>query len=219
MDLMLPVYDSGAAAGLFAGVLFGYALESAGFGSPRKLTAQFRLSDWSVIKVMFTAVVVCAIGLYLAELVGLLRPNGVFVPTVYLGAIALGGLLIGAGFAMGGYCPGTAAVALASGRLDAIAFILGMVAGTASFAAAFEPLKGFYFSGQGAQGQTLMDLTGLPEWVILLALVGAAFGAYKAGNHFEKKFGGPLTAEQIVSGTGEITPEQTSSVPMETFKA
>jgi hypothetical protein len=216
---MLPVYDSGAAAGLFAGVLFGFALESAGFSSPRKLTAQFRLSDWSVIKVMFTAVVVCAIGLYLAEMVGLVASNGLFVPTVYLGAIALGGLMIGAGFAMGGYCPGTAAVALASGRVDAIAFILGMVAGTAVFAALFEPLKGFYLSGQGPQGQTLMDLTGLPEWLILLALVGAAFGAFKAGNHFEKKFGGPLTAEQVVNGTGETIPEQTQSVPMETVKA
>jgi hypothetical protein len=103
--------------------------------------------------------------------------------------------------------------------VDAIAFILGMVAGTAVFAALFEPLKGFYLSGQGPQGQTLMDLTGLPEWLILLALVGAAFGAFKAGNHFEKKFGGPLTAEQVVNGTGETIPEQTQSVPMETVKA
>lgn len=47
---MLPLYDNAAAAGLLAGILFGYVLEGAGFGSPRKLTAQFRLTDWAVIR-------------------------------------------------------------------------------------------------------------------------------------------------------------------------
>ena len=189
---MLPLYDGSAAAGLLAGILFGYVLEGAGFGSPRKLTAQFRLSDWAVIKVMFTAVVVCAVGLWLAEIIGWLRPDGVFVPTVFLGAIALGGLLIGAGFAIGGYCPGTSAVGLASGRYDAAVFIAGMVAGTWIFAALFEPLESFYLSGKGPDGQTLMDLTGLPEWLILASMIVAAFAVFRIGGGFEKKLGGPL---------------------------
>lgn len=205
---MLPLYDNAPAAGLLAGILFGYVLEGAGFGSSRKLTSQFRLNDWAVIKVMFTAVVVAAVGLWLAELAGVLRPNGVFVPTTYFWAIAAGGLLIGAGFALGGYCPGTSAVAVASGRWDAVSFIVGMVAGTAVFAALFEPLEGFYLAGKGPDGQTLMDLTGLPEWAILLAMAAAAIGVFRLGSSIERKFGGPLTAADVakVPESGDAAP-------------
>ncbi len=195
---MLPLYDNAAAAGLLSGVLFGYVLEGAGFGSPRKLTAQFRLSDWAVIKVMFTAVVVCAVGLWLAELAGVVRPNGVYVPTVYFWAIGAGGLLIGAGFAMGGYCPGTSTVGFASGRWDALVFIAGMAAGSTLFAWLFEPLQGFYLAGKGPDGQTLMDLTGLPEWLILLVLALAAVAVFLLGDRVEKSFGGPLTSAEVI---------------------
>lgn len=201
---MLPLYDNAAAAGLLAGILFGYVLEGAGFGSPRKLTAQFRLTDWAVIKVMLTAVVVCAVGLWLAEAIGWMRPNGVFVPTVFLGAIAVGGLLIGAGFAMGGYCPGTSATGLASGRYDALVFIAGMVAGTWLFAAFFEPLEAFYLAGKGPDGQTLMDLTGLPEWLILLVMVAAAIAVFRFGSRIEKKLGGPLRVEDTQPGARAV---------------
>ncbi|WP_224407568.1 DUF6691 family protein [Afifella sp. IM 167] len=202
---MLPLYDNAPAAGLLAGILFGYALEGAGFGSPRKLTAQFRLTDFAVIKVMFTAVIVCAVGLWLAGLAGILKPDGVFVPTVYLWAIAAGGLFIGAGFAIGGYCPGTSAVGFASGRWDALVFILGMVAGTTIFAAFFTQLEAFYLAGKGPNGQTMMDLTGLPEWAILAIMAGAAFGLFRLGNFFERKLGGPLTAAEILESRNEIS--------------
>jgi len=202
---MLPLYDNAPAAGLLAGILFGYVLEGAGFGSPRKLTAQFRLTDFAVIKVMFTAVIVCAVGLWLAGLAGVLKPNSVFVPTVYFWAIAAGGLLIGAGFAIGGYCPGTSAVGFASGRWDALAFIVGMVAGTSLFAAFFQPLESFYLAGKGPNGQTMMDLTGLPEWAILAIMAGAAFGLFQLGNFFEKKLGGPLTAEEVLEDHPETS--------------
>lgn len=70
-------------SGLLSGVLYGYVLENAGLGSPRKLTAQFRLTDWTVFKVMFTAIVVAALGLYIANVTGPLRLNGVYVPTTF----------------------------------------------------------------------------------------------------------------------------------------
>lgn len=200
---MLPLYDNGVAAGLLAGILFGYVLEAGGLGSPRKLTAQFRLSDWTVVKVMLTAVVVCAVGLWLAELAGWLRPNGVYVPTVYFWAIALGGIFIGAGFAIGGYCPGTSVVGAAGGRWDALVFIAGLVAGSALFAAFFDPLKDLYFAAKGPDGQTLMDLTGLPAWLILLVLIGAAIGVFRLGGRFEKRLGGPIKASDLAN---DLTP-------------
>ena len=198
--MSMPLYDGGVASGLFAGVLFGYVLEGAGFGSPRKLTAQFRLSDWAVFKVMFTAVIVAAGGLWLAEASGLIQPKAVYVPTLYFGAVAAGGALIGAGFALGGYCPGTAVVGLGSGRGDAVVFILGMLAGTALFAALFTPLEAFYMAGQGPEGQTLSVLFGIPDWVVLLALVAMAAGGWQLGSNFERKLGGPITVEAVIQG-------------------
>ena len=149
--MSLPLYDGGVASGLLSGLLFGYVLENAGFGSPRKLTAQFRFSDWSVFKVMFTAIIVAAIGLYGATEIGLLQANGVFIPTTFLWATLTGGALVGAGMAIGGYCPGTSTVGLATGRLDGLFFIVGMVIGVGLFAGVFDPIKSFYEAAAGPQ--------------------------------------------------------------------
>lgn len=194
-----PLYDSGVASGLLAGILFGYVLENAGFGSPRKLSAQFRLQDWSVLKVMFTAVVVAAIGLWLAKAWGWIDAGSYYIPTPFYWAILVGGLLIGAGFALGGYCPGTSVVGLAGGRLDALVFMAGMVLGTALFARGFGSLEGLYYAAEGPQGQTLMDLTGIPEWLVLLVLVVMAWGGFRLGSRVEARLGGPVTAEDIYS--------------------
>ena len=121
--------DSGSFIILLAGVLFGYFIESAGLNSPRKLTAQFALRDWTVFRVMFTAIVVAAIGLWLFDVAGWLRFDALKVPTMFFWAMALGGAMLGAGMAIGGYCPGTSVVALFSGRLDAVFFMLGMMIG------------------------------------------------------------------------------------------
>lgn len=197
--MSIPLYDGGVASGLLTGVLFGYVLEGAGFGSPRKLTAQFRLSDWSVFKVMFTAVIVAAVGLWVAESTGIMGANAVYVPTLYFWAIALGGGLIGAGFALGGYCPGTAAVGLGSGRIDAVVFILGMVAGTAVFASVFEPLEGLYLAAKGPDGQTVSAFIGVPDWLVLAALIAMAVAGWLVGSRFERRLGGPVTVEDVLS--------------------
>jgi len=94
------------AAALVIGILFGLVLERAGFASSRKLAAVFYFKDMTVIKVMFTAVLVAAIGLVYARLFGLVQVDDVYLlPTVY-GAQIVGGLLFGAGFVVGGWCPG-----------------------------------------------------------------------------------------------------------------
>ncbi len=195
--MSLPLYDNGVASGLLSGVLFGYVLENAGFASPRKLTAQFRLSDWSVFKVMFTAVIVAAIGLTGATALGLMPANGIYIPTTFFWATLTGGALIGAGMAVGGYCPGTSAVGLASGRVDGLFFILGMVVGTSLFAGVFDPIKGFYLAAQGPQGETLGTLFGVPAWAVIGGLVVIAGAGFALGSWFERRLGGPLTAEQL----------------------
>lgn len=199
--MSFPVYDFGLASGLLAGILFGYVLEAAGFASPIKLTAQFSLRDFAVFKVMFTAVLVCAIGLYLLRLSGVIGDQAVFVPTLYFWAILAGGLLIGGGFALGGYCPGTSLVGFASGRIDAIAFTIGMIVGTILFALLYTPLEGFYVAGKGPDGQRLTDLLGLPEWQILAGLVVLAAAGFVLGSRLERARGGPITADEVCGGS------------------
>ena len=205
--MTFPLLDNGAVAGLLLGLLFGFALEGAGFGSARKLTAQFTLRDFTVFKVMFTAVIVAAVGLWLSDVTGLMPAGRVFVPTLYFWAIGLGGALIGAGFALGGYCPGTSVAALASGRGDALAFMAGMVAGVWVFAAGFDEIFDFYAAAKGPQGETLDQLLGLPTPVILGVLVLAAVAGFIGGSRLEKRFGGPLTVEDTQGAAAAAEPK------------
>ena len=100
------------------GIGFGFCLERAGFGSARKLTAVFYLYDMAVVKVMFTAIVTAMAGLFVLSAVGLLDLNEMYLEPTNLAAQGLGGLVFGAGFIVGGYCPGTSVAAMATGRKD-----------------------------------------------------------------------------------------------------
>lgn len=198
---MFPFNDSGMVSGLVCGALFGFVLENAGFGSPAKLTAQFQLRDWSVFKVMFTAIVVAAVGLYGLKAVGLLQADAVFVPTSLLMASALGGAFVGAGFAVGGYCPGTSVVGLFSGRLDALVFLVGLLLGTVAFAgvygSAVEAIMGMW---ELEGGDTFTDAFGISELAMLGILGASLVAVFYAGAWFERRSQGPVTAEQAVAG-------------------
>lgn len=95
--------QSGLVFALIAGVLFGFILERAGFGSPKKLTAMFYFKDFAVLRVMFTAVVVAVVGLLTLSSLAWMQTRGLYIPATYLWPQALGGLLIGLGFLAGGY--------------------------------------------------------------------------------------------------------------------
>lgn len=172
---------------LLLGFGFGFVLERAGFGSGCKLTAQFRLTDWSVFKVMFTAIVFTAVGIYVLEQAGVVNAESIYVPIPYLWAIAVGGALIGAGFAVGGYCPGTSAVGVMTGRIDAIVFFAGLLIGTYLFAALFPQLDALTTAGEFTQGDRLPEALGVPEWLVLAVLVAAAIGVFFLGGWFERR--------------------------------
>jgi thiosulfate/3-mercaptopyruvate sulfurtransferase len=162
-------------AALIIGVLFGVALEQAGFGSSRKLTGVFYFEDMAVIKVMFSALITAMLGLAYFQAAGLIGPDELyFMPTVY-GAQIIGGLIFGVGFVMGGWCPGTAAVGLASGKLDALVFFGGAVLGSIGFNELFPVIKPLYT--WGSQGvvfiyQTL-GLT-LGSFALIFTLIAVA---------------------------------------------
>ena len=198
---MWPLNDASLWSGLLCGVLFGWVLESAGFGSPCKLTGQFRLNDWSVLKVMFTAIVVAAAGLVALQALGWMDADAVFVPSALLAAAAIGGALIGVGFAVGGYCPGTSVVGLFSGRLDAGVFLLGLLAGTWVFAGLYGPtIQAVMDAAEVMSGDTFSEAFGVPTWLVLLAMAAALAAVFVMGERFERQSRGPVSAEQAVTG-------------------
>lgn len=203
---MFPLNDNGMISGLLCGILFGYVLENAGFGSPVKLSAQFRLRDWAVFKVMFTAIVVAAVGLWALRLFGYLRPDSIAVPQAALVGSAVGGALVGAGFAAGGYCPGTSVAGVFSGRIDALVFVAGVVAGTASFSFLYgATLKSLKSGGLIAEGDTFADAYSISDPVMLGILVAALVAVFFVGAWFERRKGGPVTAEEAVEGACPLT--------------
>ncbi|MFN3612371.1 DUF6691 family protein [Tepidimonas sp.] len=197
---MFPLQETVWSA-LLVGIAFGFILENAGFGSPCKLTGQFTLRDWSVLKVMFTAIVVAAVGLQLLGMAGLLDLEAVFVPTSLMMASAVGGVLVGAGFAIGGYCPGTSVVGVASGRLDALVFFLGLIVGTFAFVGLYGPaIEAIMAMAEVESGDTLHDAWGISPWWIIGAMAAALVGVYYLGRWFEQRHGGPIDAQEAVLG-------------------
>ena len=140
---------SGAFLAAFViGLLFGLALERSGFGSSRRLAGVFYLEDMAVVKVMFTALVTAMLGLAYLLTFGWISADALyFMPTVY-GAQLVGGLLFGVGFVMGGWCPGTSAVGIASGKLDALTFFGGALLGSILFNEVFSLIKPLYTWGE-----------------------------------------------------------------------
>jgi uncharacterized protein len=199
------------ASGLLCGALFGYVLENAGFGSPCKLTAQFRLTDWSVFKVMFTAIVVAAVGLTALTASGAIAADQLYVPSAFLGAAAIGGALVGAGFAIGGYCPGTSVVGLVSGRIDAVVFFIGLLLGTGVFAGGFGAIEAWTTSGELTSADTLPALLQVSPWIVDAGMVAAAVFVFWLAARFERRGAGPVTAEQAVAGADAASAGSVSS--------
>ncbi len=189
-----PLFETGAFGegvslllALLLGIGFGFALERAGFGSARKLTSQFYLDDLAVFKVMFTAIVTAMIGTSALAWAGALDLSLVaLVPTYWIAQVA-GGLLLGVGFVVGGYCPGTGVAAAATGRLDGLVTLLGILAGCAGFAFAYPALEGLYLAGEMGE-QTLPDFFGVPRALVVAAVLAMALAGFAAAHAIERRF-------------------------------
>ena len=150
---------------------------------------------------MFTAIVVAAAGLELFQMAGWMARDAVFVPSALLVAAALGGALVGAGFAVGGYCPGTSVVALLSGRLDAAVFLFGLLLGTFAFAGMYGPaLESLMQMAEMQGGDTFSEAFGIPAYVVLMLMIAALAGVFWLGRRMEQRSRGPVTAEEAVHG-------------------
>ena len=104
------------------GFAFGFILESCGFGDSRRLAGQFYFSDLRVLKVMFTAIVVAMLLIFWSTALGLLDYDEILVKETYLWPGIVGGIIMGIGFILGGYCPGTSLVSVATLKVDGMFF-------------------------------------------------------------------------------------------------
>jgi hypothetical protein len=194
MEATLPLYayslisdSQGLLVALALGFGFGWFLERAGFGSSCRLCAQFYLYDMTVLKVMFTAIVTAAVGLWIFSAAGVLDLSSVYLTPTSVGAQLLGGLLLGAGFIIGGYCPGTSVTASATGSGDGIVFVLGFAAGLVIYAVAFPGLE--VWANANSRGElTLPQVWNLPYGAVVLGLVIMAGLAFAGAEWSERKF-------------------------------
>ena len=170
------------------GLLFGFTLERAGFSSSRKLAMQFYFRDLTVMKVMFTAIVTAMVGLLYLNLADILDLSLVYLNPTYLWPQMLGGVIMGAGFVIGGYCPGTSLVAGSIGKIDAFVYLGGALCGMFVFAEAYPLFAGF--ADSGAMGDvTLSDWLGLRPGIAAFLVIVMALGMFVGGEWLEKKFG------------------------------
>lgn len=180
--------EAGLLVAFAIGIGFGFFLERAGFGSARKLVAQFYLADLSVFKVMFTAIVTAMLGATYLAWLGVLDLSLVYLVPTYWGAQVTGGLLLGAGFVIGGYCPGTSVAALATGRIDGLVYAIGILAGTLGFAWLF-PFLGSLYEWGSAGALTLPQVLHLPYGLVVFAVVLMAVGGFYGAGKLEARFG------------------------------
>ena len=177
---MMPFAETGAlgatATLMTAPVLgfgFGWCLERAGLGSARKLAGQFYLTDLTVFKVMFSALLTAMLGAFWLDRFGILDLRLVYLPETFVWPQLAGGALFGAGFLFAGLCPGTSCVAAATGRGDGVAVAGGMLLGVLLFNVSYSQLEGFYNSS-ALGGVTLSDLAGTSRGLMVGIVAGAA---------------------------------------------
>ncbi len=185
--------DTSLVLAFVLGLGFGFALERAGFGSARKLVSQFYLDDLAVFKVMFTAIVTAMLGVTYLSWVGVLDLSRVYlVPTFVLPQL-VGGLVLGIGFVVGGYCPGTALAATATGRIDGAVYGLGIYAGTLLFAEAYPIFKPLHKATEIGQ-TTIPQYFNLPYGLVVFAVVVMAVGGFAGAGWVEKRMAKRKTA-------------------------
>ena len=169
------------------GMAFGFILESSGFSSSRKLAGMFYGYDTVVLKVFFTAAIVGMLGMLFLSLFNWIDLDMVYINPTYLYSSIAGGIIMGAGFIMGGFCPGTSFCAASIGKIDAMFFIGGMFLGVFIFAEGYPLLEGFYkakFMGI----PTLSQVLGLKDGIVVLGIIIVAMGMFWVGEWAETKF-------------------------------
>lgn len=191
MGPIIPLFEISEEINLLIAFLiglgFGFALEQAGFSSSRKLAGMFYGYDTTVLKVFFTASITAMLGLLFMNYLGMIDMSIVYVNDYFMSSAIVGGVIMGAGFIIGGFCPGTSVCAMAIGKIDAIYFIGGSLIGILIFGQTY-PLWEKLHNAQHLGSIKLSDTIGLSDGLLGLIVIIAAIGMFWLGELAEKRF-------------------------------
>lgn len=171
-------------AGLFFGIIFGMLLHRGGVTDYNVIVRQFLLRDFTVLKVMLTAIVVGGIGVWLLH--GQELVNFHIKPAAMLAVVA-GAALFGIGMVVYGYCPGTGVAAIATGRIDALVGFAGMLVGGVLYALSYDWVAANVLPVGDLGKKRFPDLASLPEWTWYAALIAMAAAVFVVVAGVEKR--------------------------------
>jgi len=149
MDILLAI---------ILGTLFGFMLHRVGASNPENIINMLRLNDFHLMKVILFAIAVSSALLFTGFAIGAIAPEHLSVKASYWGVTA-GGLILGAGWAIAGYCPGTGVAAIGDGRKDALFFVLGGLFGAYLYMVLYSKLKGTFLLEEILGGKVTLALT------------------------------------------------------------
>lgn len=171
---------------LIIGVFFGAILEQAGFSTSKKLVGLFYGYDFTVLRVFFTAGAVAMVGVIAFNHFGILDMSLVYINPTFLWSAIVGGLIMGLGFVVGGFCPGTSVCAAGIGKIDAMIFIVGAFVGVLIFAEGYPFFEGLYKSSYLGNPQMFQTL-GISQGLFAFIIVIFALFAFYITNIIENK--------------------------------
>ena len=205
MDMIAPLAKTGVISAqtnmwlaIPIGFVFGFALFPAGFTDSRRIAWAFYFKDVGVPVVMFSAIVTGMLGLWGLSLAGLLDISQVYLLPTFLLPMAIGGLLFGLGMVIGGYCPGTAVASIATGKIDALVFIVGFLLGSLLFGDLF-PVWGDFYNSDYMGVVRLDQVLGIGLGEAVLAVIVVAIVGSLAMRWMQRRFW-PTTGDDPKQG-------------------
>lgn len=161
------------ALGLLSGLAFGFLLQKGGLTEYDVILGQLLLTDFTVVKVMLSAILVGMIGVFVMRWMGLVRLQ---IKPGSMGSTVVGGIIFGVGFAILGYCPGTAAAAFGAGAVDALVGMVGIVIGSGIFARLYPFLDRLILNRGALPADTLPEVIGLKPGIVAAVLAVLIIG-------------------------------------------
>lgn len=199
-ELNEALRQQGMVVATLIGIAFGFVLERAGFGRADKLAAQFYLRDMRVFKVMFSAIVTAMCGLMIASGIGLTDLRAIsesIASFTWIWPMLAGGFVLGIGFIVSGYCPGTSVVAMGSGNIDGLVTVAGVVTGTFAYTRLLRVPAVAGFHESGAKGPWfLYDVFGIAPEVLAGGITAVAVLAFVGAEKVEAWVRGEVKPER-----------------------
>ncbi len=174
---------------IFIGIAFGYILEQAGFSTSKKLVGLFYGYDFTVLRVFFTAGITAMLGVVAFGYFGILDLNLIYINPTFIYSALVGGFIMGLGFIIGGFCPGTSVCAAAIGKIDAMIFVAGSFLGVFIFAEGYPIFEGLYKGGNWGSPK-MFEMLGMSQSMFAFLLTFVAVFAFVVVTKIEAKVNG-----------------------------